>query len=221
MTVKERGAMVSAYRQMAASGLGIGSSGNLSQRIHKGMLITPTGLTPAAMEPSHLVEMTLSGELAAGQLLPSSEWHLHAAIYLARPDIGAVVHCHSRHATILACAQRPIPAVHYMIAATGLDEIPIAPYATFGTPALAASAVTAMGEHGLACLLANHGQVAAGKHLAQALRVAQELEELAAIYCGTLAIGGGKVLSAGAMAEVRAAFATYGQQHSTPNSDER
>jgi L-fuculose-phosphate aldolase len=176
------------------------------------MLITPTGVVPAELEPSHLVTMSLEGEVDGGQLLPSSEWHLHAAIYRARPDINAVVHCHSRHATILACAHRPLPALHYMIAITGLDEIPVAPYATFGTPALAASAVAALGDNGMACLLANHGQVAAGPDLPRALKVAQEVEELAAMYWGVLAIGGGQVLSGDAMAEVREAFASYGQQ---------
>jgi L-fuculose-phosphate aldolase len=99
-----------------------------------------------------------------------------------------------------------------MIAITDRDEIPVAPYATFGTPALAASAVAALGSRGLACLLANHGQVAAGADLSRALRVAQEVEELAAIYCGSLAIGGAQILPAESMAEVHRAFKGYGQQ---------
>ena len=164
------------------------------------------------LEASQLVSMSLQGVVEKGQLLPSSEWHLHAGIYEARPDINALVHCHSRYATILACAHKPLPAIHYMIAVAGVDEIPLAPYATFGTAALASSAVTAIAEYGLACLLANHGQVAAGADLGGALRVAQEVEELAAIYCGCLAIGGGELLSAEAMAEVREAFSSYGQQ---------
>jgi L-fuculose-phosphate aldolase len=212
MTLEQRGALVQAYRQMLATDLGTGSSGNVSQRTAKGMIITPTGVAPGELEASQVVSMSLAGRVDAGQLQPSSEWHLHAAIYQARPDIGALVHSHSRHATILACAHRPLPAVHYMIAVTGVDEVPLAPYATFGTPALAESAVVAMGKHGLACLLANHGQVAAGANLAQAIRVAQEVEELAAIYLGTLAIGGGEALSTEAMAEVRGAFVNYGQQ---------
>jgi len=212
MTDKQRSAMVDAYRQMAAGGLGTGSSGNLSLRLDEGMLITPTGVLPADLQPAHLVFMSLEGEIGGGQLLPSSEWHMHAGIYRARADINAVVHCHSRHATILACTHRPLPAVHYMIAITDRDEIPVATYATFGTPALAASAVAALGSRGLACLLANHGQVAAGADLSRALRVAQEVEELAAIYCGSLAIGGAQVLSAESMAEVHRAFKVYGQQ---------
>ena len=213
-----RSDLVAAYRNMIDAGLGTGSSGNLSVRTGQGMLITPTGVPPVALEAFDVVDMSLAGRVAQGQLLPSSEWHMHAAIYLARPDINAVVHCHSRYATILACAHRPIPAIHYMIAVTAADEVPVAPYATFGTEALAQSTVGTLGQ-GRACLLANHGQIAAGVSLDQALKVALEIEELAAIYWGSLAIGGGEVLSQEAMMEVRTAFAGYGQQHDKDSND--
>jgi L-fuculose-phosphate aldolase len=221
ITVSEdslRSDLVTAYRQMMDAGLGTGSSGNLSLRTAAGMLITPTGVSPTLLETVQLVDMSLTGRVAQGQLLPSSEWHMHAAIYRARPDINAVVHCHSRYATILACAHRPIPAIHYMIAVTAADEVPVAPYATFGTEALAQSTVITLGR-GRACLLANHGQIAAGESLAQALTVAVEVEELAAIYWGSLTIGGGQVLSQEAMMEVRTAFASYGQQRDKGSND--
>ena len=214
----ERSDLVAAYQQMMDAGLGTGSSGNLSLRTAAGMLITPTGVSPAALETVQLVDMSLAGQVAQGQLRPSSEWHMHAAIYRARPDINAVVHCHSRYATILACAHRPIPAIHYMIAIAGIDEIPVAPYATFGTETLAESAITTMGQ-GRACLLANHGQIAVGEDLARALTVAVEIEEMAAIYWGSLAIGGGQSLSQEAMLEVRAVFAGYGQQQGKDTDD--
>ena len=213
-----RSDLVAAYRNMIDAGLGTGSSGNLSVRSDLGMLITPTGVQPAALEAFDVVDMSLAGRVAQGQLLPSSEWHMHTAIYRARPDINAVVHCHSRYATILACAHRPIPAIHYMIAVTAADEVPVAAYATFGTEALAQSTVGTLGQ-GRACLLANHGQIATGVDLDQAMTVALEVEELAAIYWGSLAIGGGEVLSQEAMMEVHTAFAGYGQQHDKDSND--
>ena len=207
-----RDTLVSTYRDLLAAGLGIGTSGNVSCRIEHGMLVTPTGIPPLEMRPEQLVAVTLAGEpLVEGQMLPSSEWHMHAAIYRARADAQAIVHCHSRYATTLACAQRSIPAIHYMIAVTGAREIPLAPYATFGTSALAQYTVDALGA-GNACLLANHGQIALGSTPGQALRVALEVEELAATYWSTLLIGGGQELNAEQMAEVEEAFQTYGQQ---------
>jgi L-fuculose-phosphate aldolase len=216
--MEQRNAIVGHYRNLIDSGLGTGSSGNLSQRVAGGMLITPTGILAAELQAEQLVEVCLDGSVAAGQLLPSSEWHMHAAVYRARPEICAVVHCHSRHATILACAHRPIPAIHYMIAVTESDQVPVADYATFGTQALAESVVEGLRGR-LASLLANHGQIAIGRDLDQAMRVASEVEELAAIYWGSLAIGGGQVLSPGQMLEVREAFSTYGQQREELLSD--
>lgn len=210
-TMAQAEAIVRHYRTLIDSGLGTGSSGNLSMRVDAGMLITPTGIAASDLTPAQLVEVSLEGEVAAGQLLPSSEWHMHAAVYRNRPDIQSVVHCHSRYATILACAHRTIPAIHYMIAVTEGEEVPLAPYATFGTNDLAQSVVEALRGR-LACLLANHGQIAIGHDIDQAMRVASQVEELAAIYWGTLAIGGGQVLTGSEMQEVQQAFATYGQQ---------
>lgn len=206
-----RRALVDACRRMAAAGLAGGQAGNLSLRVSGGMLITPSGAELGAIRPQQGVCMSLSGEVAAGQLRPSSEWHLHAALYSRRADLGAVVHCHSRYAAILACARRPIPALHYMIALSGRDEIPLAPYATFGSEALARAVVDTLGA-GAACLLANHGQVTAAGDPVTAVRIAREVEELAALHWGCLAIGGPHVLDAGDMAAVRQAFANYGQQ---------
>ena len=207
----DRGELLSCYRELLAAGLGTGTSGNVSGRTADGMLITPTGIAPDQMQAEQLVAMSLEGVVAPNQLLPSSEWHMHAAIYQARPDVGAVVHCHSRFATTLACTGRTIPAIHYMIAVTGSSEIPLVPYETFGTEALARSAAQAL-RQGQACLLANHGQIAVGADPAVALRVAIEVEELAAIYWHALAVGGEQILTEQQMGEVKDAFVDYGQQ---------
>jgi len=203
--------LVEACRRMATAGLAAGQAGNLSQRVGQGMLITPSGAELGNLQPEETVCMSLSGDVAPGQLRPSSEWQLHAAVYTRRPDLNAVAHCHSRYATILACAHRPIPALHYMIAVSGRDEIPLAAYATFGSDELARAVADTLGTGG-ACLLANHGQVAGGRDLAAAVRIAREVEELAALYWGCLAIGGARVLGTREMAVVREAFAGYGQQ---------
>ena len=209
--LEERNLVVLAYRALVESGLGCGASGNVSQRLGNGMLITPTGIEPGQLQSGEVVAMSLTGDRAINQLLPSSEWYMHAAIYRDRPEVQAVVHCHSRYATILACARRAVPALHYMIAITGSNEIPVAPYATFGTDELAAAAVAVL-KNRLACLLANHGQMALGCSLDQALKVATEVEELSALYWGSLAIGGGHCLSEEEMEEVKVAFTGYGQQ---------
>jgi L-fuculose-phosphate aldolase len=112
---------------------------------------------------------------------------MHAAIYRARPDVAAIVHTHSPNATALACAGRGIPAFHYMIALAG-GEVRCTPYATFGTAELAESAVRGL-EGRRACLLGNHGVMAAGTTLQRALAVAVEVENMAGEYLSLLAAG--------------------------------
>ena len=165
---QERANLVAGCRRFASYQLGVGSSGNLSIRVPDGMLITPTGVAAGEVEAEQLVLISLDGATAPDQLRPSSEWAMHARLYAGRDTARAVVHCHSRHATILACAGRSIPAVHYMIAAAGCRNIAVAPYATFGTHQLADAAMAAMGS-AKACLLAHHGQLTIGDDVVDAL----------------------------------------------------
>lgn len=204
-------ALAGTMREIAARGLSAGTSGNASLRTSRGFLITPTGVAPEALRADSAVELDLSGRVLAGHLLPSSEWPMHAAIYAARPDAAAIVHCHSRHATALACCALPIPAFHYMVAVAGGDSIRCAPYAVFGSPVLAAAAVAALAGR-QACLLANHGQIALGSTPERALALAVEVEELAAQYLLARQAGTPRILDDDEMAEVLARFGSYGQQ---------
>ena len=204
-------AVVETLQALKTKGLNKGTSGNVSVRTTDGMLITPTGVAPDQLLPESITHMSLSGEVDRDQLTPSSEWLLHADVYLARPDIAAVVHCHSPYATILACARKSIPCMHYMVAAAGGRCIPLADYATFGTRALSESNLAALSST-RACLLANHGQLATGPDIKTALKLAELVEEQAHCYWGTLAIGGPVLLDDCQMDAVVAAFATYGQQ---------
>jgi L-fuculose-phosphate aldolase len=179
------------------------------------MLITPTGLAYEALVADDIVPVDADGRVSGGHLKPSSEWQFHLAAYRARPDIGAVVHTHSMHAVVLACAHRPIPAFHYMVAIAGGDDIPLVPYATFGTEELARLVATGL-KHRDACLLANHGQIAVGRTPAEALDLAAEVETLAEQYCKVLAIGEPHILGADEMAEVLRRFKRYGQAAQEP-----
>lgn len=205
--------LVDCARRMQASGINQGTSGNLSVRIPGGMLITPSSLPYEQMQPTDLVALDLKGEPlfipADGrpQRRPSSEWRLHADVLASRPEVQAVLHCHSIHATALACHGRDIPPFHYMTAVAGGHDIRCAPYATFGTQELSDGVVQAL-EGRLACLMAQHGQVAVGPTLDKALALAVEVETLARIYLQALALGEPPLLSAEQMEQVRHQFRT-------------
>jgi len=204
---------VAAVRRLDVLGMNRGSTGNLSHRWthagQPGMLITPTGMGADDLQPADLVWRGEDGALH-GPWQPSSEWHFHQAIYRARPDLNAVVHTHSVHAAALACLRRGLPAFHYMVAVAGGDSVPLTPYFTFGSEALSNAVADAMRDRD-ACLMSNHGLVAAGATLPRAMKVAQEVESLCEVYLKALAVGEPALLGAAEMAEVLAKFGSYGR----------
>ncbi len=208
-----RDAVVAAVRRLDTLGMNHGSTGNASHRWAAGgidgMLITPTGMGADELQAGDLVWVGVDGRVA-GAWQPSSEWHFHQAVYRARPDLQAVVHTHSTSATALACLDRPLPAVHYMVAVAGGDDVPLVPYFTFGSEQLSLAVGAAMALRD-ACLLAHHGLVAAGVNMGRAMKVVQEVESLCEVYLKALAVGEPVLLSAEQMAEVITKFKAYGK----------
>jgi L-fuculose-phosphate aldolase len=207
--------IVDGYRWMVTCGLTQGTSGNLSVRLDRDMLITPSGVPPDDLGTKQIARMPLDAcdGSWSGPLRPSTEWRFHRDILKSRPDIGAVVHAHSPYATALAMARREIPACHYMIALFGGDSIRCAGYALFGTQVLSDRVIEALQDR-QGCLLANHGMVTIGPTLKRALWLALELETLARQYILSLAAGGPVLLGSAEMAEAHAAIGGYGQANS-------
>jgi L-fuculose-phosphate aldolase len=162
------------------------------------------------MQPEDIVEMGFDARYTGRR--PSSEWRFHRDILAARPEVGAVLHCHSTYATTLACHHRGIPAFHYMVAVAGGADIRCAPYATFGTQALSDAALAAL-EGRRACLLGQHGMIALGATPEKALALAVEVEVLARMYVQALTLGAPPVLDEAEMARVLEQFRrmSYGQ----------
>ena len=194
-------------RRLVELGLNRGSSGNASVRDGKGMLITPSAVPVSEMTLASMVRMDLAGNVLEGGK-PSSEWRFHSDILAARPAIGAVIHTHSTFATTIACMRRDVPAVHSMIALAGSDSIPCAPYSVFGEQELSDHALHAL-QGRKACLLGNHGMIALGTDLADALEVAVEVEFVCEIYLRTLQAGGPHILTSQQMHDVKEKFVEY------------
>ena len=204
---------VQAIRRLDALGLNRGSTGNLSHRCARGgvegMLITPTGMGAEELRAQDMVWVGVNGSVQ-GDWEPSSEWHFHQAVLARRADLQAVVHTHSVHATALACLERALPPFHYMVAVAGTDTVPCTPYHVFGSEALSQAVAQALSDRD-ACLMAHHGLVAAGSTLAQAMKVAIEIESLCEVYLKVLAVAEPAPLSAEQMAEVLDKFSRYGR----------
>lgn len=202
-----RRAMLAATRSLADAGLNRGTSGNLSVRCGDGFLVTPSAMPVEDMSKDSMVAMDFDG-IVLDDGKPSSEWRFHRDILALRPDIGAVVHTHSTFASTIACARRDIPPFHYMIAVAGGDSVRCARYALFGSQELSNAALEALSGR-KACLLANHGMIALGRDLDEAVSIAVEVEALCEQYWRVLQIGEPVLLTEDEMKAALERFRTY------------
>lgn len=184
-------------------------SGNISARCPdgQGILITPSARDYRLLTEGDLVRVDLESGGATGRWKPSSEWRLHAAIYEARPDVNAVIHHHATWASAVAVARRTIPVL--IDEAADIGPIPTAPYRPSASAELAEVVARELRGDTNAVLLANHGAVAVGRDLGEAMRRALEVERLAKIYIGAELLGGAHGLDEAEVARSREFFQVY------------
>jgi ribulose-5-phosphate 4-epimerase/fuculose-1-phosphate aldolase len=167
-----------------ARGLTFGSSGNISQRVDDGWLMTPTNASLGELDPARLSRIGFDGKLLSGDA-PTKESFLHRVMYQERPDAGAVVHLHSTHSVAVSCLADVDPAdvlppiTAYYVMRVG--QLPLVPYFPPGDLGLAEAVRPLAGKHH-AVLLANHGPVVAGTSLSAAAGAIEELEETARLF---------------------------------------
>ncbi|HEX4364726.1 MAG TPA: class II aldolase/adducin family protein [Solirubrobacteraceae bacterium] len=204
-----RAEVVDVCRALAASGLVIGSAGNVSARLDDRIAVTPTGARLATLTAAQVSVVDLDGRLVDGDRAPTSELPFHLAIY-ERFGAAAVVHTHPPMATAVACVTDELPCIHYALLPIG-GSVRVARYATFGTPDLAASVVEAL-DGRRAALMGSHGAVTFGDSLQEALDATELLEWACGVYIHACACACGtpRVLDEEERRAVAAAFAAYG-----------
>jgi L-fuculose-phosphate aldolase len=209
-----------AARRLAHEGMLVGTAGNVSARLDDVVAVTVSGVTLAGCRWEDVTVVSLTGDVVEGELRPTSELSLHLGLY-ADTGAGAVVHTHAPYSTAVACALDELPVLHYQQLLLG-GAIRVAPYATFGTPELAAAVREAL-EGRQAALMGNHGSVAVGGSLEAAVENALLLEWLAALHHRASALGSPRVLTAEEQDDVvRVAVARgYGtpQEHPANNQE--
>ncbi|WP_314219817.1 class II aldolase/adducin family protein [Streptomyces zaehneri] len=217
---QERAAVADVCRRLGAEGLLIGTAGNVSVRVEDRVAVTATGAVLAELTPDQVSVVDLDGEVVAGSLRPTSELELHLGVY-RRYGTGAVVHTHAPMATAVSCVLDELPCIHYQLIALG-GAVRVAPYATFGTPELAASVLTALDGRS-AALLANHGAVTHGTTLDKAVENALLLEWACGVYQRAAAMGRPRFLDEQQqLAVIEAAIARdYGTTHPVPPAQEQ
>jgi L-fuculose-phosphate aldolase len=159
-------------------GLVVATAGNVSAREGEVVHISPASLPYDEMSEDDLVTLSLRGEVVAGEREPSSERRVHLAVYAARPDIAAIVHTHSVHATAWSFLGEPLDTGTEELELVAGGAVRTAAEAPSGTELIARAAVEAL-EGRRAALLARHGVLGLGDSAAAALRVCAVVERQA------------------------------------------
>ncbi|HOE97754.1 MAG TPA: class II aldolase/adducin family protein [Candidatus Sumerlaeota bacterium] len=169
----------------------ISTWGNMSVRVEEGLLLTPTRVEYEDLTPEDLCVVSLDGRQVKGTRTPTSETEMHRQILRARPDLGALIHSHSTWASTCACAQRAIPVLIDDMAMVVGGEVRCSRYVPAGRhKELAAAVCEALGDEAWAVLIANHGVIAGGRTLEEAVICCQFVEKAARIFIQAEAIGG-------------------------------
>ncbi|GGU91846.1 aldolase [Streptomyces albospinus] len=207
--------LVATARRTVADGLVVGTSGNVSVRVKDLVLVTPSGVPYDQLGPSDTTAVDLDGRQIIGRLRPTSELPMHLALYRSTPAT-AVVHTHAPNATAVSTLVPELPPIHYMAAALG-GPVRVAPYALYGSDELAANMLRALRDR-TAALLQNHGTVAYGASLGQALERTAQLEWMCRVWLTANSVPGHtpSLLSAAQLDAAGDRLRGYGQRSSHP-----
>lgn len=207
----ERQQIVDYGKQLVDNHLTTGTGGNLSIYIPEDnkMLISPSGVPYYDTKLEDVVVMDLDGNILEGECKPSSEWEMHSMFYRHDAGVKAVVHAHSDYAAACSTYHKDIPALHYA-AADATRSIKTTEYKIYGSHELAEEAFKVMGKnHGI--LLANHGLLANGTSMKQAMATAVNIEWLCKLYILAKSAGEPNPLNDSQLDDVAKKFENYGQ----------
>ena len=213
-TSYERKEIIAACRELEACGFITGTWGNVSIRYQDGFLLTPSRVEYKVMQPEDIVFVGLDGRKISGARPPSSEKEVHRQIYVKRPDIGAIVHCHSTYASAVSAAGVDIPPFLEEISQLIGDGIRCTKeYVRAGEHEKLGEQAAAFIYQNLAVLLLNHGPVCCGKDIAEAMLCCKVTEKAARIFLALETGLAAKIISKEAVALEHDRYKnTYGKE---------
>lgn len=202
------------HLELPKHNLVVWTGGNVSARDPETGLVAikPSGVRYEQLRPDHMVVVDLEGHIVEGDLKPSSDTYSHLYIYRHRPDVGGVVHTHSRYATAFAAVGKPIPVVLTAIADEFGGPIPCGGFSLIGDESIGKLVVESIGSSP-ALLLKNHGVFTIGKTAEAAVKAAVMTEDNAAAVWMALQLGTPDELQAEDIAKLHHRYMhVYGQQ---------
>jgi L-ribulose-5-phosphate 4-epimerase len=179
-----RAEVVHAAQLLYQKGFLSATGGNLSVRIPEAnaLAITPSGYDYLKMQPDDVCVLSMDLTPIEGELKPSIESSLHAAVYQVRPDVQAIAHTHQVYPSTLAIIGAPIPALFDEEARFLGRSIEIIPYAPSGTGMLKKQVAKHVRNNANAYMMANHGALVLGIDMETAIHNVERLEKCAIAY---------------------------------------
>jgi L-fuculose-phosphate aldolase len=195
------------------------TDGNLSVLTKEGLILaTPTHMSKGMMQPEDIVVIDRSGKKLKGIRDVSSEIEMHLTIYRIRPDVRAIVHAHPCTATGFASAGIALDQPLCSEVVLTLGAVPLAPYATTGTPELSETLKPFIPNHD-AILLANHGVVTYGSTVCEAYLRMEAVEHFARIVLVTKQLGREMCLDKASVSKLLLARERYHRRCGTAADD--
>ncbi len=205
--------LLALHQELPRHGLVVWTGGNISARDPaEGLIvIKPSGVRYEKLRAADLVVVDLDGRVVEGTLKPSSDTASHLYIYRRRPDVGGIVHTHSRYATAFAALGRPIPVVLTAQADEFGCAIPCAGFSLIGDESIGRLVVDTIGTSP-AVLLKNHGVFTVGPTAEAAVKAAVMTEDIACTVWLALQIGTPDEIAADDVAQLHHRYThVYGQ----------
>jgi L-ribulose-5-phosphate 4-epimerase len=176
--------IVETARQLTMKGYLMATGGNLSVRTagQSALAITPSDYDYMKMLPEDICVLDFELKVLEGNLKPSVESAMHAAIYRVRPDVNAVVHTHQVYASTLTLIRMSIPALFDEQTRFLGRSVNIIPYAPSGTRMLASTIARHIRDHNNAYMMQNHGALVFGHDMERAVHNVEILEKCSLAY---------------------------------------
>jgi L-ribulose-5-phosphate 4-epimerase len=176
------------------------------------VVIKPSGARYEQLRPEHMVVVDPEGKIIEGKLKPSSDTASHLYIYRHRPDVGGIVHTHSRYATAFAAVNKPIPVYLTAQADEFGGPIPCGGFALIGGEEIGKVVIASIGDSP-AILLKNHGVFTIGKDAEAAVKAAVMVEDVACTVWIALQLGQPDEIPADDVAKLHQRYTNvYGQR---------
>lgn len=186
---KKRQELIEYARKMEKYNLVKMSGGNVSLRLEDGnVIVTPSAMNYDTMVPEDIVVLDINGNIIEGKRRPTSD--LSAILYILQnmPWVNAVIHTHQAKAIAFSLVGDLLPVISSTMVDEIKDAVQVAPFTISSDIGMGIETVKHAGKS-LCVILKNHGAMAYGKNLDQALSAAVYLEETCDVYMAALATG--------------------------------